>query len=263
MPIANLNGLRHYFRLEGRAGATPLVLVHAIGTDQALWDAVVPFFTQTRQVLRYDIRGHGGTETPQNACSVADLASDLLALTESLGWDRFSICGLSIGALTAMEAALVAPQRVSSLVLASAATQIASPPGGWDARAKMVLEKGMQPLAAGMVERMFSPAYREKDAPLLHTMRSVFLHTDPRGYAACVRALAAADFSSRLGGIACPTVVVRGTNDPLLSDAAAEGLAAGIKGARLTEVVAAHFPPLEDPSGFVQAMRPLGFVTAR
>jgi 3-oxoadipate enol-lactonase len=255
MPITTVRGLRHYYRLEGRPGATPVVLIHALGADHALWDAVVPALTQSCQVLRYDIRGHGGTETPRAACTVTDLAGDLLVLTEMLGWTRFGIGGLSIGALTAMQAALAFPRRVSSLVLVSAAPRIAPPPEGWEARAQLVMEQGMQPLAGPMVERMFSPAYR--DDPLMHTMRSVFLRTDPRGYAACVAALAAADYSSRLGSIACPTVVVRGVYDVLVPRAAAEALAAGIKGARLAQVNAAHFPPLEDPAGFAQAVLPL------
>src|SRR5688572_9751403 len=130
MPSATIGGIRHYFRLEGAAGGKPLVLVHAVGTDHALWDQVVPALTPAHQVLRYDLRGHGGTETPPGPWSVDALAQDLLALADLVQWRRFAICGLSLGALTAMAAALAAPGRVSGLALASVAARIAPPPGG-------------------------------------------------------------------------------------------------------------------------------------
>lgn len=96
---------------------------------------------------------------------------------------------------------------------------------------------------------MFSASYRQKDDPLLYTLRTVFLHTDPRGYAACVTALGSADLSSRLGRISCPAVVIRGSQDLLLPQAAAQSLANGLQNAKLVEVDAVHFPPVEDPAG--------------
>ena len=257
MPCVTLGGLRHYFRLEGNPAAPPLVLVHAVGTDHSLWDAVVPALTDNWQVLRYDLRGHGGSQTPQEPCTIESLGHDLLQLADHVGWQRFALCGLSIGALTAMQVALTAPQRVTGLALTSTAARVAPPPGGWAARAQAALEGGMAPLAQPMVERMFSAPFRERAPALMHTMKSVFLQMDPRGYAACVAALEDADFSSRLGSIACPAVVIRGADDVLLAHAAAQALADAIRGGRLVEVEGAHFPPLEDPAGFVQALSSL------
>ncbi len=254
MPTVSMHGLRHYFRLEGKPGATPLVLVHAVGTDLSLWDRVVPGLNERFQVLRYDLRGHGGTDAPASAFTMPELAADLIKLTEHVGWTQFSICGLSVGALTAMEATLAAPERVKSLALISAAGSIAPPPGGWAERARMVKEQGMEPLASSMVERMFSASFRERDDPMMHTLRTVLLATEPRGYAACVTALAGVDFSSRLAQIACPALVIRGSNDMLLSPTAAQSLADGLPNSKLVEVDAAHFPPVEDPSGVCAAL---------
>jgi 3-oxoadipate enol-lactonase len=206
------------------------------------------------QVLRYDLRGHGGTDSGEAGFTTADLGADLLALTQQLGWQRFSLCGLSIGALTAMEATLAAPDKVKSLALISAAMKIAPPPGGWAGRARQVLEQGMGPLADPMVERMFSASFRQNGKPAVEAMRSVFMKTDPRGYAACVVALDGADLTARIGDIQCPTVVIRGAEDMLLPPAMAQALADGLPNGRLVEVGGAHFPPLEDPAGVCRAM---------
>lgn len=257
MPSTSIRDLRHNYVLEGNSGAPPLVLVHAVGTDLSLWDRVSPELSERFQVLRYDLRGHGGTATPAGGFTTTDLGADLLALTQQIGWQRFSLCGLSIGALTAIEATLAAPEKVKSLALISAAAKIAAPPGGWAGRARQVLEQGMGPLADPMVERMFSASFRQNANPVVEAMRAVFMKTDPRGYAACVTALEGADLAARIGGIVCPTVVIRGAEDMLLPAAMAQALADGLPNGRMVEVGGAHFPPLEDPAGVCRELRAL------
>jgi 3-oxoadipate enol-lactonase len=254
MPVAIIDGLRHYYRLEGNPAGHRVVLLHAVGTDLSLWDRVLPLLTRTCHVLRCDLRGHGGTDVPSSDCTVEALGSDVLALTQKVGWDRFVLTGLSLGALTAMQIALVAPERVAALVLISTATPMQAPPGGWEARARLALQQGMGPLAAPMVEKMFSQEWRATNDAMLHTMRTVFALTEPRGYASCLPVLASANFSARLHEIACPTLIVRGSADHVLDQGAAKALADGIKGARLVDLNTAHFPPIEDPGGFASEM---------
>ena len=112
----------------------------------------------------------------------------------------------------------------------------------------------MAPLAGPMVERMFSAAYRERSGPLLNTLQSVFLRTDPQGYAACVAVLDGADFTQRLGAIHCPAIVIRGKQDVLAPIASARALADAMPAGRLVELDGAHFPPIEDAPGFVRAV---------
>jgi 3-oxoadipate enol-lactonase len=245
-----LNGARHYYRLEGAESLPPLLLVHPIGADLSLWDLVLPHLLTHFHVLRYDLRGHGGSEATPGDYSIDLLAHDLLEIASAVGWDEFSVCGVSVGAMTAARAASLAPQRVKCLVVCSASPHMHAPPGGWDARAATARKSGLQPLAGPMVERMFSAAFRESSHPHIETLRTVFLSTDPEGYASTVAVLRDADLSDSLSAIAASTLIVTGRGDPLVPPEAGAVFERGISGSRREEVNTGHFPPVEAPEQF-------------
>lgn len=259
MPQLILNGARHYYRLEGVPSRTPLVLVHPIGADHSLWDLLVPHLLPHFQVLRYDLRGHGGSEATAGEYSIDLLANDLLAIAAAVGWEEFSVCGVSVGGMTAAKAAALAPTRVKNLVICSAAPHMHAPPGGWNVRAEAARTSGLQPLAGPMVERMFSPAFRESAHPHIETLRTVFLSTAPEGYASTVAVLRDADLTVALPSIAAATLIVTGKADPLVPAAAGAAFKEGIADSRHEEVDAGHFPPVEAPERFASLL----FVHAR
>ena len=76
------------------------------------------------RVIRWDARGHGlsgGAPVPDDY-RWDNLGRDLLALADELGVDRFVAGGVSMGAATALHAAIQAPRRVMGLVLMLAPT---------------------------------------------------------------------------------------------------------------------------------------------
>ncbi len=83
-----------------------------------------------RQVVRYDARGHGTAGGPddQAAYRWPALATDLLALADALGFDRFVSSGVSMGTATTLHAAVRAPERIEAMILAA-------PPTAWETRA--------------------------------------------------------------------------------------------------------------------------------
>ena len=80
--------------------------------------------------VRYDARGHGQSPKPHSGVAYQwdCLAADMLAVGDAVGTETFCAGGASMGAATAIYAALAIPQRVDSLVLAI-------PPTAWDTRA--------------------------------------------------------------------------------------------------------------------------------
>lgn len=252
MPHINLNGARHYYRLEGVPSRTPLVLVHPIGADHSLWDLTVPYLLEHFQVLRYDLRGHGGSEATQGEYSIELLANDLLSIATAVGWNEFSVCGVSVGGMTATRAAALAQERVKNLVICSAAPHMHAPPGGWDARAQTALSSGLQSLAGPMVERMFSQSFRATGHPHVETLRTVFLTTAPEGYASTVAVLRDADLDSSLAAVMARTLIVTGDSDPLVPTAVGAAFKKGIAGASHQEINTGHFPPVEAPEVFAK-----------
>lgn len=254
MPVAIINGIRHYYRLEGNPAKPPLVLVHPIGADASLWDKVSPLLTDRFRVLRYDLRGHGGSETGVGDCSLALLASDLLALTETLGIGHFVVAGVSLGAMAAVHAAAIAPDRVTAVVACSVAARLNPPPGGWDGRAVQVLQQGTAGVAAGMVERMFSAPFTATHDPAIDTLRTVLERMDPQGYAAACAVLRDTDLATGASRVRAPVLVVTGEADPLVPPAVGQALAGLFARGRWMGLPCGHFPPVEDAASFSAAL---------
>lgn len=87
----------------------------------------------TTDLLRYDARGHGessATDDPASS-SWAQMALDQLALADELGIGTYIAGGASLGAATALHAAVAAPERIDGLILVI-------PPTGWETRATQV-----------------------------------------------------------------------------------------------------------------------------
>ena len=244
---------RHYYRLEGRAGLPALVLAHPIGADHCIWDLVVPALTSHFQVLRYDLRGHGGTDCPAGDCDLPRLADDLLALASAVGLSRFCLAGVSLGGMVAMAAAAAAPESVDALLVCSTAARLAPPPGGWDRRARSALEGGMASLAPGMKARMFAPAYRDSEPSFMATLGHVFTRTDPAGYAACCAILRDADVGNALPTIRARSLVVSGQRDPLIDPPTAQALAAALANGKHLALDCGHYPMVELPERFGDA----------
>jgi 3-oxoadipate enol-lactonase len=258
MPQTLVNDARLHYRLEGDPALPAIVLVHPIGADHGLWDRVVPLLTEWACVLRYDLRGHGGSEATPGEYTLELLASDLLALATHVGFERFMAAGVSLGALTVLQAAAHAPNRVRAIALCSAAARIPPPPGGWEGRAQLVRERGMAPLGPPMVERMFSAGFREAGHAAIETLRTTLLRMDPGGYASACAVLRDADLSAELPRIAQAAVVISGAQDPLTPPAAGVVMAQALAAGRHEVLQGGHFPPLESPVEFARELRRLG-----
>lgn len=254
MPRIFHDGLQHYFRLEGDALRPVLMLCHPIGADQSIWDRVVPLLLPHVRVLRHDLRGHGGTDVPAAPCTIDQLAGDVLAITQALGIERFSLAGLSLGALTTMKVALQAPEKVQALVVCSGSPRMNPPPGGWDGRIASALEHGMAPVADGMVSRMFTPGFVQAFPTLVASLRTVIERTDSRGFAHCAAVLRDADLWGELAGIRAPTLAACGKQDPLIPADTAEKVALAVRDGSATVFDSGHFPPVETPNEFSGAV---------
>jgi 3-oxoadipate enol-lactonase len=253
MPVLTVNGVRTYFRLEGRENDPCLVLVHAIGTDHSLWDAVVAELQGVR-VLRIDLRGHGGSEVAPGPYTLEELASDLLSITSDLRLEEFSVVGVSLGAMVAAQAAALAPDRVRGLGMCSVAPRIGPPPGGWDQRARAVLDSGMAPLVPGMLSRMFSPAWLKGENAQTATLETVFRFCAPSGYASCCAVLRDADLANILPDVRCPSLILCGAEDQLVQPAAAKAVADLAPHGRVVTFESGHYPMIEQPHPFASAV---------
>jgi 3-oxoadipate enol-lactonase len=250
MPFAHSNGCRIYYRLEGDPARPLLVLVHSLGCDHGMWDPQLPALLPHFQVLRLDLRGHGASDAPAGDYTMEMLGLDVLAAVGAR--DRFSYCGLSIGGMIGQWIAGHASDRLDRLVLANTSPRAADP-AMFETRRTTVLSQGTAAVETAVMQRFFTEAVRT--TPAAHSVRTVMLHTDPRGYAGCCAAIRDMDHRPLLDAIRTPTLVI-GSDTDQSTPWAGHGdlLAASIPGARTAKLDTAHLSNLEDPSGFNRAL---------
>jgi 3-oxoadipate enol-lactonase / 4-carboxymuconolactone decarboxylase len=150
--------------------------------------------------------------------------------------------------------ALHASDRLAGMVLANTSPRFASP-DIWETRRRSVREGGMQAVVEMAMQRFFSPEMLAQGDPYAHSVRSVFLGTDPAGYVACCSALRDVDHTAVLGKITVPTLVIGGDHDPSTPWAEHGALLArDIPGAKAVRLPAAHLSNLGRPRAFTAAV---------
>jgi len=254
MAFVTLNRVRHYYRLEGIEGRPVLVLSHSIGCDHGMWQPQMPDWLRHFQVLRYDVRGHGASESPLGEYSVEELGGDALALTHRLGISKFAWCGLSMGGAIGQWLALHAPESLTHLVLADTSPRFGDP-AMWEKRILSVREGGMAAIVELALKRFFSEETLKVANADVSSIRSVILGTDPVGYLGCCAALRDFDSTQALRKITAPTLVIVGDRDVSTPWAgSAEILAREIPHAKSVRLPAAHLSNLEQPRSFTAAV---------
>lgn len=243
----------HYV-LEGPQDAPVLVMANSLGTTLNMWDAQAPMLSDRFRLLRYDHRGHGGSPVPPGPYTIEELGRDVLALLDELGIERFSFCGLSVGGMVGMWVAGEAPERVDRLVLCCTSARFA-PPDAWDERARTVREQGVGAIADAVLERWFTPAFRENRPEIVEWARGMLRGTPAEGYAGCCEAIRDADLRGRLGAVRTPTLVIAGADDPAAPPEEAESIRDSIAYAHLALLEdAAHLANVEQPGALTRAM---------
>ena len=165
--------------LSGPADAPVAAFSNSLGTTLAMWDAVVPHLSNRYRILRYDTRGHGGSETRDAPAEIDDLATDLLALLDDLGIARIHGIGLSLGGMTMQALASSAPDRVASLTLMATAAFMPSE-ATWNERAATVRQGGTQAIVEATLGRWFTPGFAERRPDVVDPIRTAFTACDRR-----------------------------------------------------------------------------------
>lgn len=105
------NGVRlHYAHLAGVG--PPALLIHGIGMDHRVWQALSRRLHPYFDLYMIDLRGHGGSDKPLHGYSVPDYAADIEELLEFLDVGLWIVVGSSLGGV--VTAAIEAPPDVVS-----------------------------------------------------------------------------------------------------------------------------------------------------
>jgi pimeloyl-ACP methyl ester carboxylesterase len=266
---------------ERAAGATgeadahqPLVFVHGLSGSWPNWLEQLPVFAAERRVVTLDLPGFGhspmpaGQHLPGTGISISGYARLLDRLLGELGINAAAVVGNSMGGFIAAELAIAFPQRVERLVLVSAAgistTAQAQPGTVRVVPALRRLERVLAMSGAWVASKSDTVARRARLREAL--LNIVVRHPDrlppalaaeqlrgagKPGFLQGLQAVLDYDIRERLPEIACPTLIVWGAGDRLITVKDADVFAELIPNSR--KVVFAdtgHMAMLERPAEF-------------
>lgn len=269
-----LHGHEVAYRAAGERGPA-IVLVHGITSTSANWDAVLGRLGAEHRVVAPDLYGHGESAKPRGDYSLGAFASGIRDLVQSLGIDRATIVGHSLGGGVAMQLSYQFPDLAERLVLVDS--------GGLGAEVSPLLRAATLPGAELVLPLLTQPGLLNAGAGAGRLLARLGLQvgTDvremARGHATLADRGARQAFLSTLRAIVdvagqrvdardrlylaaeLPTLIVWGARDPIIPVAHGRAAQRLIPGSRLEVFAdAGHFPHVEEPDRFADLLA--GFI---
>lgn len=170
MPKIPVNGVNLYYEEAG--SGTAILFLHEYAGDYRSWEPQMRHFARRYRCVTTSYRGYAPSDIPNDpdAYSQDILCDDVLGMMDALDIDKAHICGLSIGANTAVFLGLKAPERCLSLIVAGGghgsvhdAEDRAEFEHDFSSRAERLLKEGMEDVARGQADKPNRQPMKKKD----------------------------------------------------------------------------------------------------
>lgn len=255
-----VDGVSIHYTIEG--DGPWVTMSHSLACNLHMWDEEAARLSRHYRVLRFDTRGHGGSDAPPGPYSLDTLAGDVRALLAFLGVQKTHFVGLSMGGMVGLTLALQEPRLLHSLILCDTGSRFSLDVG---ARRRTVESEGLEAMVEPTLGRFLSASFRNRNRDTTEKVAAMIRGTPVAGYLGCCEAISTMALTARLGEIDCPTLVMVGEDDVVTPVSMATEIHHGIDGSELVIVPdAAHLANIERPDFFNDALaRFLGRVSGR
>ncbi len=258
---ATLNGLRFSYVEWGERGKPAMLLLHGLTGHAHTWDTFAAALEGEWRIIALDQRGHGDTQaTSPPQYDTADFVEDCRALLAHLALPSAVVVGLSMGAHNALALAAEHPELVDALVAVDIGPRVPRLSEPQIAAGLQRLQREFDSVGdaiAAALEDNVRAAPEMIERRVLYNLKpaadgrwahkhsaDVALHWKPD------------DLAGSLGGIRCPTLIVRGGESDILPAEVAESMTAAIPNATLAVIDGAgHSVPQDAPTEFEEAVR--------
>jgi len=241
--VAADNAVEYAYRDLGHSGV-PLVLLQHFRGNLDNWDpALIDALAADRRVITFDNAGVGAT-TGWTPNTIEEMAHDAVAFLEAMELQRVDLLGFSIGSFVAQEIALIRPDLLRRIVLASSAPQGAAGMHGW-APEVIGAVGAPETTPQGYISVFFAPTDTSREAGRQAAGR-IFGRTANRDEpttwqtrqaqydAVCAWGIPNHALLQRVAGIGLPVFVANGDSDPMILPRYSYLLAGLLPNARVT-----------------------------
>ena len=241
--ITGDNEVQYAYRDLG-ASDVPLVLLQHFRGNLDHWDPdLIDALAVERRIVTFDNVGVAAT-TGRTPNTIEAMAAGAIAFIEAMQLERIDLLGFSIGSFVAQEMALIRPDLLRRIVLASAAPRGAAGMHGW-APEVISAVGGREPNPQGYVQVFFAPTDTSREAGRQVVTRIFGKQTgrdEPTTWqtrqaqydAVCTWGIPNHAMLERVGAIDLPVFVANGDSDPMIVPRYSYLLAGLLPDARLT-----------------------------
>ena len=217
--VALPTGISIYYETEG--SGPPILLIIGTGGDHSFWSAQVPAYADAYEVITYDARGTGQSDSPSDpeSYTMAAMAEDAAALLDMLEIEKTHVSGISLGSTVGQELAITHPDKVASL-------QLHATWGRSDEWFQRMIDSVSYPLELGDIETFVkadflwvaSPTFLEEDPDEVEAIERAYIAENPHpptvtGLRGHLHADRNHDALERLHMITAPTLITSGELD--------------------------------------------------
>ncbi len=248
------------FQISGPAEAPVLVLIHGLGLCGEIWDDLLPVLAAEYRVLRYDLFGHGNSDTAPETASLRVFSDQVAHLLQHLQIRRATLIGFSIGGMINRRFALDYPQMLeAAVILNSPHDRGEAAQKQVEMRARAARDQGAFATIDAAIQRWFTPAFlaaSDKGPALVRRWRG---YCDDQSYAqtAWVLANGVRELIAPQPGISVPTLVITCENDVGSTPDMSRAIAREIEGAQVQILPNyKHLGLLEAPDAYADLIRP-------
>jgi len=245
------------YRVEGPADGPVVVMAHALGTNLKIWDQQVPALVDRYRIVRYDWRGHGGTDAPEGPYSLDLFVTDAVGLFDALDLDQVHFVGLSTGGMIAQGLALGHPDRIRSISLCNTASWWPNDEIGSniDNRRRQLAAGGMAEVWDNAKAVFFTDEFIAAAGDRFQATRQAYIATTATGHVAALHAAAALNYRDQLANITAPALVIGSRDDPLTPPSQAETMHKRIPDCEIQLIDGRHLSNVDVPDQFNPRLR--------
>lgn len=246
----------HVIAYRDHGEGQPVVLLHGYCGSSDYFEEVLPQLVKQYRCIVPDLRGHGESGTPNNSCSISDMADDIVELLNHLGIQQASVFGHSLGGYLTLSIADRYPDRLHAFGLIHSTAY----PDSDEAKEKRlravstIQTEGIQPFVDALVPNLFAAENQETMVSKIDRVREIGYRTSPQGASNTAIAMKERpDLRHVLDEASVPVLLIAGEQDAVVPpDRTFTSDSPRVTQSLITD--AGHMSMVEQPDEFLRAL---------
>ncbi len=202
------------YNVEGKGES--IVFIHGLSDNLLYWEFLAANLKKDYQIIRMDLRGHGGTDLGNDEISIELFTSDLNDLLTDLNIEKVNLIGFSLGGAIALDFTIKYPEKVSSLVLMSSFSKSDEYLTNNFIQLKNALKISFEEFFDLILPKVLCPDVINENKKELEMLKEIASETaNTMAYIKAIDACIEFNVEDRLSCINFPTLIMAGQYDDL------------------------------------------------